>query len=152
MSKVIRLTESDLHNMIKEAINELDWRTYASAGNKDKSNRRFDFQSAAKRSFDKKYNSDLNTRKHSINATHDLHFVNYNIGPDHDIDQNINAYYSPFSNKFSNSTTGDDFDPDTISDLKARQQFKKAAKDLKSFTDGKSHYNPDTHAWENDVD
>ena len=31
MSKVIRLTESDLHNMIKEAINELDWKTYMNA-------------------------------------------------------------------------------------------------------------------------
>lgn len=31
MSKVIRLTESDLHNMIKEAINELDWKSYMNA-------------------------------------------------------------------------------------------------------------------------
>ena len=31
MSKVIRLTESDLHKMIKEAINELDWKTYMNA-------------------------------------------------------------------------------------------------------------------------
>ena len=34
MSKIIRLTESDLHKMIKEAINELDWKTYASAAKK----------------------------------------------------------------------------------------------------------------------
>ena len=29
--KVIKLTESDLHKMIKEAINELDWKTYMNA-------------------------------------------------------------------------------------------------------------------------
>ena len=32
--KRIRLTESDLHKLIKEAINELDWKTYANAANK----------------------------------------------------------------------------------------------------------------------
>ena len=30
-NKVIRLTESDLHKIIKEAINELDWKTYMNA-------------------------------------------------------------------------------------------------------------------------
>ena len=45
MSKrTVRLTESDLHNIIKESINniisELDWRTYQSASDKasDKAN------------------------------------------------------------------------------------------------------------------
>ena len=36
--KLIRLTESDLHNIVKESVNkiltELDWKTYASAGKK----------------------------------------------------------------------------------------------------------------------
>ena len=38
MKKVIKLTESDLHNIIKESVNnilsELDWRTYSSAASK----------------------------------------------------------------------------------------------------------------------
>jgi len=41
--KLIRLTESDLHKIVKESVNkvltELDWKTYASAANK--SNRRY---------------------------------------------------------------------------------------------------------------
>jgi hypothetical protein len=58
MSKVIRLTESDLHNMIKEAINELDWRTYASAAKKanDKGeDRSMNFADAATDSFNKEF-------------------------------------------------------------------------------------------------
>lgn len=58
MSKVIRLTESDLHNMIKEAINELDWRTYASAAKKANDrgeDRSMDFADAATDSFNKEF-------------------------------------------------------------------------------------------------
>ena len=36
--KLIRLTESDLHKIVKESVNkvltELDWKTYASAADK----------------------------------------------------------------------------------------------------------------------
>jgi len=38
MKKILRLTEGDLHNFIKESIknvlSELDWKTYASAARK----------------------------------------------------------------------------------------------------------------------
>lgn len=38
MRKLVRLTEGDLHriieNSVKQALNELDWKTYANAGNK----------------------------------------------------------------------------------------------------------------------
>ena len=38
MNKIVRLTEGDLHNIIRESVNniiqELDWRTYANAANK----------------------------------------------------------------------------------------------------------------------
>jgi hypothetical protein len=58
MSKVIKLTESDLHNMIKEAINELNWKTYASAAKKanDKGeDRSMNFADAATDSFNKEF-------------------------------------------------------------------------------------------------
>ena len=38
MKKIVRLTESDLHGIIRNSVNkilsELDWRTYANAANK----------------------------------------------------------------------------------------------------------------------
>ena len=38
MKKIVRLTEGDLHNIIRKSVNniiqELDWRTYANAANK----------------------------------------------------------------------------------------------------------------------
>ena len=43
-------------------------------------------------------------------------------------------------------------DPDTIRQSKPRQVLKNAAKELKDFNQGKTHYNPNTHAWENDDD
>lgn len=38
MKKTIRLSESDLRNIISEAINELDWRTVTNAANKARAN------------------------------------------------------------------------------------------------------------------
>lgn len=72
MKQRIRLTESDIHRIVKESVNtilsELDWRTYASAakGNKEwlkshpihkahQNNRTYDFQNAASDAFQKKY-------------------------------------------------------------------------------------------------
>lgn len=70
MKKLIRLTESDLHKIVKESVNkvitELDWRTYASAAKKgdkwrkehpnhrvNQWNRVNDFEVAARDEFDK---------------------------------------------------------------------------------------------------
>ncbi|MCR5065294.1 MAG: hypothetical protein K6A67_05930 [Bacteroidales bacterium] len=36
MKKTIRLTESDIRRMVMEAMNELDWKTYANAAKKSK--------------------------------------------------------------------------------------------------------------------
>ena len=88
MKKVIRLTESDLHRIIKESVNniltELDWKTYANAaksrqeqGNDKSSN---DLYYAANKSFRDKYsngnvffddedkNATVNTRFHKYGA------------------------------------------------------------------------------------
>ena len=58
--KKIRLTESDLHRVIKESVNkvltELDWRTYANAAKKAKEqgrDSRWDFDRATERALDK---------------------------------------------------------------------------------------------------
>jgi hypothetical protein len=52
MKQVIRLTESDLHNIVKKALNELDWRTYQSAYEKNKKPYRgWKFRDAATNAF-----------------------------------------------------------------------------------------------------
>jgi hypothetical protein len=61
MKRRIRLTESDLHRVIKESVNnilsELDWRTYANAARltKDRQYRSFDFAEKAADEFNKKH-------------------------------------------------------------------------------------------------
>ena len=67
--KLIRLTESDLHRIVRESVNnvltELDWKTYASAadkrreqGSKDKAE---ELDNAASKALSKKYGRKLNT-------------------------------------------------------------------------------------------
>ena len=60
--KLIRLTESDLHKVIKESVNkvltELDWKTYANAAKKAREqgrDSRWDFDRATERALDKQY-------------------------------------------------------------------------------------------------
>ena len=153
MSKVIRLTESDLHNMIKEAINELDWRTYASAARKDNRGRESAFKDAAVNSFEKKYNKGLNKNKFDLRVNPYLDY----IGVDDVSDENNRSRFADydFCNNEYGMKNGDRLsvvDPDSIPQAKLRQNLKQAATDLRHFNRGKSHYNPDTHAWENDED
>lgn len=163
MSNVIRLTESDLHNMIKEAINELDWRTYASAARKSNDNERHNkFAKAAKERFPKQYNNGFDTDKYSIDAYNPVDIntrVHYDSrGADNHLSANIyddNYYkkeggYNASKNRFESPIMGD---PDIdIPDLKSREQYKKAVNDFRCYHKGKAYYNPDTHAWENDED
>ena len=62
MKKLVRLTESDLHRVIKESVNkvltDLDWRTYANAAKKAREqgrDSRWDFDRATERALDKQY-------------------------------------------------------------------------------------------------
>ena len=61
--KLVRLTEQDLHNIIHEAINELDWKTYTKAANKREAQGKHQNASAlrqtAKQRFDDKFVGDL---------------------------------------------------------------------------------------------
>jgi len=80
MKQRIRLTESDLRNIVREAINELDWKTYANAANKSlkgnykmrekgksdsyKNNRAKRFADAAVNAFNQEFGYDNRTRGH----------------------------------------------------------------------------------------
>jgi hypothetical protein len=149
--------------MIKEAINELDWRTYASAARKENDNERNSkFAKAAKERFSKQYNNGFDTDKYSIDA-YDPVDINTRVhysgrGADNHLSANIyNDYYwkdEPHYNASKNRyETGIMANPDIdIPDLKSREQYKKAVNDFRRFHKGKSHYNTDTPAWENDED
>lgn len=147
MNKVIRLTESDLHNMIKEAINELDWRTYASAAQKDKRGRNNKFKDAAQKSFNKKFNKGLDPNKYKLTMWDfdDISIHDYEETPSYKCHGTCGSYRGKTDSFYPS-------DPDTIRQSKPRQVLKNAAKELKDFNQGKTHYNPNTHAWENDDD
>jgi len=78
--KLIRLTESDLHRIVKESVNqvltELDWRTYYSA--RDKAAQQMDDKSISKDVRDKRYDQynkffqageDQMGKQHNLNGT-----------------------------------------------------------------------------------
>jgi hypothetical protein len=65
--KLVRLTEDDLHRIIKESVNniltELDWKTYANAADKRRKQGKnaYDLEQAASKALSKKYNRNLVT-------------------------------------------------------------------------------------------
>ena len=62
MKKTIRLSESELKNMVREAINELDWKTYANAAKKRRENgdSAWDLDRAVERNLDRKFGTHPN--------------------------------------------------------------------------------------------
>ena len=165
MSKVIRLTESDLHKMIKEAINELDWRTYASAAKKrnaqrqqlgrdatDKGGRRLssvttDLDHAASDALSSKYapqypqNMPPNTDFCTVNGRQRITtgIVGYNNGTGHyDCISGTSRLYN--------------YDHDGNIEKVRNQKNAPMDDEVEAYVKGKSYYNPDTHAWENDED
>ena len=66
MKQIIRLTEGDLHKIVKESVNkvltELDWRTY---------------QSAAEKSMKQSHNGDLSPQERAFNKNRSYEFDNY---------------------------------------------------------------------------
>ena len=70
--KLIRLTESDLHKIVKESVNrvltELDWRTYANAAKKSKERASDDWEKAKTRKDPKDYSHFYDYDKHSTMA------------------------------------------------------------------------------------
>ena len=66
MKQKIKLTESDLHRIIKESVkqvlSELDWRTY---------------QSAAEKSMKQSHNGDLSPQERAFNKNRSYYFDNY---------------------------------------------------------------------------
>lgn len=86
--QIIRLTESDLHNLVKESVNkiltELDWRTMASASKKAKErgdDREEKFAKGATDAFNKTHGIDR-TFKDTYSSGREKSTLNYDIRPD----------------------------------------------------------------------
>ena len=82
MKNVIRLTESDLHNLIKESVNEvlkeLDWRTYDRASKKDYDKQRAQkFADMRDKTFNNEY--EYNDHKNGNHIRMQGHFNNPRI-------------------------------------------------------------------------
>lgn len=167
MEKRVRLTESELQNIIgnsvKKIISELKWQTYANAAKKgdewrkahpvhraNKWNRVHDFDNAAMKEFDKKYNpdGDNDLKKGKINLflnngndvevsglrDHDFHDEN-----PHGLNHNfyyLNKKYGKNGNygrtrmwDFSHDTTPEDF----YDDEEMGKRFRDAEKEVEDF-------------------
>lgn len=154
MKKVIKLTETDLHNIIKEAINELDWRTYASAYDKDKNHvRREKFKDASIKSFDKQYNQNLKDNEKITGEGWEGYMKNYPDYISYDVyatDKDKSRLKDPSDNRihsqeFCNCNGVDNYiqtfpkDPNATSE-KGTNQFHKAIDDVQNWKRGNSQY------------
>ena len=123
--KIVRLTESDLHNMISEAVktalNELDPRTYASAAQKTREKgeyaRSHKFANAAVDAFNQKYTEPVNA--HFDNFKHGVqpHYHMDNVGGEYTLNQKTTNYktnksadidyiFSPYGESYEEDDSG----------------------------------------------
>jgi len=99
MKKIIRLTENDLHNIVKESVKkvltELDWKTYRSAAAKTTDhNRKIAFNKKAAQEFNNKYGYTSNN-----GDTFDAEGCSWNAYPRvGEKDGNENSYSYPDTN------------------------------------------------------
>ena len=98
MKQVIRLTEGDLRRMIKnsvnEALNELDWKTYASAADKAEQDRQCllgvsPYGTPAYKKYIKRYNQGFDFLDAASNALSKKYGRNYNIYRGRDNDKKL---------------------------------------------------------------
>ena len=159
MKKVIRLTESDLHRIIKESVNniltELDWKTYANAaksrqeqGNDKSSN---DLYYAANKSFRDKYSNGNVFFDDENNAVDNSATVDVNIHK-YGADINDNRWDGrDFGSMNSRYTHGEKSPEHTLTQGKSTKGMLKRSnnfnnnlssmhKDMKNYYGGKSQY------------
>ena len=140
--------------MIREAINELDWRTYMNAAKKDKNGRSQKFKDAARNSFMDKYNTKMDTTKHRILYRPNGRYgdgIQYSTGP---FDDKNGKYSDPgtvqTSGYWSKSSNNDTYVDDEINRIKQaapRNQYRTAIDDFKKYNDHASYYDKDEHIW-----
>lgn len=101
--KLIRLTEIDLHKIVKESVNkvltELDWRTYANAAKKSREQDRYGYggNNDRIRAFDRAAEKALNTQyggRHSVN-TDDEHLQRFHSYSDNPFSTEYDAAWRP---------------------------------------------------------
>lgn len=96
-NKIVRLTEQDLHNLIKESVahclNELDWRTYQSAAKKMNVKSNLPNLSEPEREMNRRRYRNLNNKMNSeLYDTYDMTMDDYD-------DAIVNKKYDDYSDK-----------------------------------------------------
>ena len=153
----IRLTESELKNMIKKSLNELDWKTYMNAAKKaydrdDDQQRSEDFLDAAEQSYKDKYDAtdydgygtyDLGYGR-GHNPYHELRTSNDGdvIGDGDDEDYVYQRTATRFNNDYGpdvDSEIGDVYDSD-VYDI-ARNPKQASSSSNKDFQGGSPEWN-----------
>lgn len=133
MKQRIRLTESDLRNIVREAINELDWKTYASAAKKramqgDPKGTVNDLSRAATMALRTKYP----TSEHpSIETYNDDYHGHRQVGRVPALGE-----YNPYDGTPCD-TYVDNFDIDGVSSYATFRQEDELQKDMKSYFDNR---------------
>lgn len=104
MKKTIQLKESDITRMVMEAVNELDWKTYANAAKKRQEQGAdydtiFNLQRAADLDLKRKYGGQhlVDTRDEGQTFVYGPHYENYAKRP-----LNNNKYFEPVINNTYN--------------------------------------------------
>lgn len=135
--KLIRLTESDLHKIVKESVDkvltELDWRTYANAAKKSREQDRYGYggHNDRTRAFDRATEKALNTQyggRHSVN-TDDEHLQRFHSYSDNPFSTEYDAAWRPLDGY------EDEWSPyaDTVLN-------KPGSKDISDFVNGRNKY------------
>lgn len=156
MKKRIRLTESDLRNIVREAINELNWKTYANAAKKrawqgDPKNSVKDLDAAANKELEKLYSIPKENAYYRWISSPEIKTTKYNriSDPNTYISKQFikfpNHEHPMFQDRYLSITDDDDEYPINDYELDLYNSVtdpidRKSRKDLINYTQGKSKY------------
>lgn len=150
MKKVIKLTESDIHrivkNSVKRILSELDWKTYANAAGKrakqGKLQNTYDLDRAAENALNDKYQDSRFHFKTNIGQGNDYQDIRHYLRNDPSYDpwegeytKKQSTYLAPYGDSTIKPYSSTEDGIETPSTL-----FNSATDDLNDYTHGRSKY------------
>jgi len=159
--KLIRLTEGDLHNIVKESVNriltELDWKTYASAAKKAserKDKRAGNFHDAAEKELSKKYgynsgNAVEDGKSAIVRPMGGFQYPGLFYADANEIQTNDNDSGRKFDKEYHRYIRQDLDNPNErdLYDYNARKRYHELGDELAAFNYGNGKYNYKNGKW-----